>query len=205
MNLRNFGKTWDGAQAQAKWNHLFIVGLIVIVLLMTILLARRDTIVTIVPFTLTDEQWVTENDSSAGYKEAWGFMLAQLFGNVTPATVGFVKERVDRLLSPAIYSDVMNVLEVQARQIKADRVSLRFEPRFVEYEPKTKKVFVYGYSFTKGMGKDQEKRSDRTYEFDISISNYLPVLDFMETYEGRPRTTEVLQRLQRREERRSER
>jgi len=84
-------------------------------------------------------------------------------------------------------------------------VSIRFEPRFVEYEPKSEKVFVYGYSFTKGMSNESEVRTDRTYEFEIAISNYIPVIDFMDTYEGRPRTEDVLERLQRREERRSER
>ena len=128
-----------------------------------------------------------------------------MFGNVTPSNVGFIKDRIDRLLSPAIYNDVVNVLEMQSQQIRNDRVSIRFEPRFVEYEPKSEKVFVYGYSFTKGMSNESEVRTDRTYEFEIAISNYIPVIDFMDTYEGRPRTEDVLERLQRREERRSER
>lgn len=184
--------------------RVFIAGLIVVVLILIGMLANKQTIVTIQPFTLHDEAWVTENESSHGYKEAWGFALAQLFGNVTPSNVGFIKDRIERLLSPAIYNDVINVLEMQSQQIRNDRVSIRFEPRFVEYEPKSEKVFVYGYSFTKGMSNESEVRTDRTYEFEIAISNYVPVIDFVDTYEGRPRTEDVLERLQRREKRRSE-
>ncbi len=204
MNLKNYLKTWEGTQNENKWGRVFIAGLIVAVLILIGMLANKQTIVTIQPFTLHDEAWVTEDDSSQGYKEAWGFALAQLFGNVTPSNVGFIKDRIDRLLSPAIYNDVINVLEMQSQQIRNDRVSIRFEPRFVEYEPKSEKVFVYGYSFTKGMSNESEVRTDRTYEFEIAISNYIPVIDFMDTYEGRPRTEDVLERLQRREKRRSE-
>lgn len=204
MNLKAYLKSWEGTQNENKWGRLFISGLLIAVLVLIILLANKQTIVTIQPFTLHDEAWVTEDESSSGYKEAWGFALAQLIGNVTPASVGFIKERIDRLLSPAIYNDVISVLEVQAQQIRNDRVSIRFEPRFVEYEPTSEKVFVYGYSFTKGMSNESEIRTDRTYEFEIAVSNYIPVIDFMDTYEGRPRTKDVLERLQRREERRSE-
>lgn len=204
MNLDSYFKTWEGTQNENKWTRMFVAGLIVAVLVLIGMLANKQTIVTIQPFTLHDEAWVTEDDSSQGYKEAWGFALAQLLGNVTPSNVGFIKDRIDRLISPAIYNDVINVLEMQSQQIRNDRVSIRFEPRFVEYEPKSEKVFVYGYSFTKGMSNESEVRTERTYEFEIAISNYLPVIDFMDTYEGRPRTEDVLERLKRREERRSE-
>jgi hypothetical protein len=78
-------------------------------------------------------------------------LFAQLLGNVTPGTVDFVKERLTPLLSPSIYQDVIDAIEIQAQQIKNDRVTMRFEPRFVEYEPKSDKVFVYGYSYVKGL------------------------------------------------------
>ncbi len=201
MNLKSYLKSWEGIQNENKWSRLFIAGLLLSVLMLIGMLVNKKTIVTIQPFSLHDEAWVTNDASSVGYKEAWGFALAQLIGNVTPSNVGFIKERIERMLSPAIYNDVISVLEVQSQQIKNDRVSMRFEPRFVEYESKSKKVFVYGYSFTKGMSSESEKRIDRTYEFTIAISNYIPIIDFMTTYEGRPRTEGVIDRLQRREER----
>ncbi|MCV5185818.1 type IV conjugative transfer system protein TraE, partial [Escherichia coli] len=77
------------------------------------------------PFTLTEEAWVTKSNASQSYKEAWGFAFAQLLGNVTPGTVDFVKERITPLLSPSIYQDVIDAIEIQAQQIKNDRVTMR--------------------------------------------------------------------------------
>lgn len=157
------------------------------------------------PFTLQDEAWVMEKQSSGSYKEAWGFALAQLIGNTTPANVDFIEERIGRILSPKIYNDVISVLRVQAKQIKQDSITTRFEPRFVEYEPRENKVFVYGYSFTKGLSNRNENRAERTYEFVIAVSSYLPVVDYITTYEGRPQTKKVLERLQNRENAKRER
>ena len=90
MNLKSYLKSWEGTQNENKWGRMFIAGLIVAVLVLIGMLANKQTIVTIQPFTLHDEAWVTEDDSSQGYKEAWGFALAQLFGNVTPSNVGLI-------------------------------------------------------------------------------------------------------------------
>ncbi|EFP0184027.1 hypothetical protein HLX14_004556 [Escherichia coli] len=98
-----------------------------------------------------------------------------------------------------MYQDVIDAIEMQSRQIKNDRVSIRFEPRTVEYELNSDKVFVYGYSYTKGASSTEE-RSERTYEFIIKISNYAPLLDFIDTYIGKPRTEKVLEQMKRKEE-----
>lgn len=201
MKFKNYFKTWEGTQNENKWARLFISGLILVVLLQSFFLFNKKEIVTIQPFTMQNDEWVTKDGSSDGYKEAWGFALAQLIGNVTPASVGFIKDRIDRLLSPAIYNDVMSVLDIQAQEIKSDRVSIRFEPRFVEYESESNKVFIYGYSFSRGASRDKEVRSEKTFEFEIEVSNYIPVIDYMDTYTGRPRTTKVLERLERTENR----
>lgn len=59
------------------------------------------------------------------------------------------------MLSPEIYQDVIDAIEIQSKQIKEDRVTMRFEPRFVEYEEKSDKVFAYGYSYVKGASSQQ--------------------------------------------------
>ncbi|MCB5162643.1 type IV conjugative transfer system protein TraE [Marinomonas algarum] len=195
MKFKSYMQSWEGTQNENKWSRIFIVGLIAAVVVLSLMLTSKKTIVTIQPFTLKNEAWVTEANASQSYKEAWGFALAQLLGNVTPTNVDFIKERLAGLLSPKIYSDVMSAIDVQAQEIRLDRVTIRFEPRFVEYEKDSEKVFVYGTSFTKGLSKDSEISTDRTYEFDIAVSNYIPVVDFIDTYKGRPRTEKVLERL----------
>ncbi len=200
MKLLDFLKTWEGTEQENKWNRLFMAGLIAMLCLMTLKLFSKETIVTIQPMTLSEEAWVSKHQASASYKQAWGFFLAQLTGNITPSTVNFIKARIGPLLSPAIYQQVIDTIEVQAKQIQNDRVTMRFEPRLVEYETDSDKVFVYGYSFEKGAS-SQEQRSERTYEYVIKVAHYLPLIERIDTYIGQPRTQKVLAQRQREEER----
>ena len=149
-------------EEETRWSRVIIGGLIAITGMLSIHAMTKETIVTVTPFTLTEEAWLGEKSASKSYKEAWGLAFAMLFGNITPATVDFVKTRTGPFLSPKIFSEVMDILEVQSKQIKEDRVSMRFEPRHVEYEIGTDKIFVYGYSYVKGAD-SKETRSDRTW------------------------------------------
>lgn len=110
MNFREYLKTWEGTQAENRFNRYCIVGLIALSTLLTIKAFTKDTIVTMQPVTLVEEAWVTQNKSSQSYQEAWGLYLAQVLGNVTPATVTFLKERLGPLLSPDIFPEVMEVI-----------------------------------------------------------------------------------------------
>jgi conjugal transfer pilus assembly protein TraE len=199
-----FIKTWEGSLTENKWNRIINVGLAAAVLLLTYMVFTKDQIIVFQPETLGSEAWLTKSNSSESYKESWGLFLALLTGNITPANVDFLKDRLKPLLSPAIYSDVIDTMEMQAQDIKNDRISMRFEPRFVEYEKTTDKVFVYGYSFVKG-ATGNEARKERTYEYKINISNYAPMIIDLNTYEGKPRTERVIDEIQKKEEARRKR
>jgi len=195
MNKTEFLKTWEGALTENKWNRGINLILAVAVLLLAFMTFKKEAIVIIEPETLGSEAWITKSAASESYKEAWGLFLAQLTGNITPDNVDFLKERLKPLLSPAIYDTIIDTLETQAQEIKNDRVSMRFEPRFVEYERTTDKVYVYGYSFVKG-ATGKEVRGERTYEYKIRIAFYAPMIIDLDTYAGKPRTEIVLEQLQ---------
>ncbi|MGL4985275.1 MAG: hypothetical protein ACRC5N_11345, partial [Plesiomonas sp.] len=91
---------------------------------------------------------------------------------------------------------VIDAVEIQSKQIKDDRVSMRFEPRSIEYEQATNKVFAYGFSFVKGSSTAQEQRAERTYELIIEIANYAPTLQYLETYTGKPKSATMLRQLE---------
>lgn len=206
MRIQEYLKTWTGLQNEAYWSRIIQVCLVIIVFLLVFLVFSKNTTVVMQPFTLTEEAWVTKDRASQSYKEAWGLAIAQLIGNVTPGSVDFVKERLGPLLSPTIYQEVIEVVSMQAQQIKNDRISMRFEPRSVDYEEKTDKVFVTGYSFMKGISVSAtEEREERTYEFIVKVSNYAPVFESINTYVGKPRTSTELERIERREESRRRR
>lgn len=194
MKLQTYLQTWEGMQVEAKWSRITNGILLCLVVVLTVTVLSKETVVVLQPHTLTQEAWVAEHESSEGYKESWGLYLATMLGNATPETLPFIKERIKPLLGPEIYSDVINVLEVQANELIEDRITMRFEPRSVAYEKSTGKVFVYGQSYLFGSN-ETEIKTDRTYEFELAIGHYAPVLNYMTTYGGRPRTVDVAAKL----------
>lgn len=200
MNFKKLSKSWNSLIDESKHQKRMGLGLIAIIILLIAVLMSREQIVIIQPETLTESATIGKNSASSEYQEAWALFFSQLLGNVTPSNVVFIKDKLAVYLHPKIYHEVMDTLEVQAEQIKQDRVTMRFEPRTIEYEEETGKMFVFGRTFVQGVrGKDI--REDRTYEFIIKMSNYLPTLNYMDTYSGSARTTKLLKKLAAKESR----
>ena len=195
MELKKYLSTFHGLKTEAYFSRMVTTILLLLCLFLVAVLASRPTIVTIQPWTLSEDAQVTRDDASRSYIEAWGFALAELIGNVTPGNVKFIGDRLKPLLDPKIYHTVLEGLEANAQQLVDDRVTMRFEPRRVAYEKSTGKVFVTGYSFVRqGLSFETEKREERTYEFVIRIANYAPLIFSIDTYLGYPKTREVIEK-----------
>ncbi|MDO4937842.1 MAG: TraE/TraK family type IV conjugative transfer system protein [Sutterellaceae bacterium] len=202
MQLKRYLSTFHGLKTEAYFTRLVTTILLCLCLFLVAVLASRPTIVTIQPWTLSEDAQVTRDDASRSYIEAWGFALAELIGNVSPGNVQFIGDRLKPLLDPKIYHKVLEGLESNAQGLMDDRVTMRFEPRRVTYEKSSGKVFVTGYSFVRqGMSFEAEKREDRTYEFVIRIANYAPLLMAIDTYVGQPKTRDVLEKIETRQKR----
>ena len=102
-------------QTEIHWGRVFMGGLIAINALLVVKVLTKETIVEIVPFTLTEDAWLGEKSASRSYKESWALAFAQLFGNVTPATVDFVKTRTTPFFAPKIKSLTVTFLTGTAR------------------------------------------------------------------------------------------
>jgi conjugal transfer pilus assembly protein TraE len=200
MIMSNYLRTWEGTQFENKFNRLIIICLVITVMFLAVKLANSEKILTFQPVTLSQDSWVTEKSGSQSYKEGWAMYLAQVTGNVTPKTLDFIKQRVTPFLAPSIFNDVVEALEIQAANIREDRITMRFEPRFVEYEESSDKVFVYGYSYVSG-SMDKEKKSDRTYEYQIKINQYAPLVTHIDTYAGKPMNEAAIKRKTQKSER----
>ena len=119
---------------------------------------------------------------------------SELLGNVTPANVDFIADRLGPLLDPKIYHQVIDAVHANAEELRNDRVTMRFEPRRVNFERSTGKVYVTGRSYVRqGTSLESEKSSERTYEFTIRIANYAPVITHIDTYKGTAQTADVEQ------------
>ncbi|MCR4554735.1 MAG: type IV conjugative transfer system protein TraE [Succinivibrionaceae bacterium] len=204
MELKKYLKTYEGARKENYYSRISLIICLVIIFILLMAVLTKRTIVTIAPYTLTSDSWVSNSSGANSYKEAWALFFAQELGNITPDTIDFVTERIGPLLSPAIYHDFMAIIHSQAEHIKEDRVSLRFEARSVTYEPETDKTFVTGYLYTRSVS-GKELHDLRTYEFEIGIRNFAPVLVSMNTYNDQPRTLRQIQLEESRRKSREER
>lgn len=195
MNLQRYFSTFQGLKTENRLNRVVTALLVVAVAGEAFYIANRPQIVTIQPWTLASDAQITKSDASQSYIEAWGLALAELLGNVQPGSVDFIADRLRPLLDPAIYHQVMDGLQQNAEDLRDDRVSMRFEPRSVRFEKSTGLVFVTGMSYVRqGTSLENEQHSHRTYEFGIRIAHYAPLVTHISTYEGGPRTADVLTR-----------
>lgn len=189
MNMTRFLSTWQGTQASNRWLLGTVAALSLVVLMQTIALLGRDQVVVLVPPELSAEVEVSRRQADQDYVKAWGLHLASLIGNVTPGNSHFIKESIGPLLAPEIHAEVTQIIERQLEQLRRDRVTLRFEPRRVVHVPSTDRVFVFGYSVTGAIGSTNEQRAKRTYEIGLEIDRHRPVITFLTTYQGEPRTS----------------
>lgn len=194
MNFKEYLKSWEGTKRENSVSRITILVMAAVIGILVFSLINKRTIITVQPYTLTQEAWIKKSDASKSYKEAWGFALADLLGNVTPTTVNFIEERISPLLSPRVYNEVIEALHTQAEKIRVDRVVMRFEPRAVFFDERRNRVFVQGQSFMSGSSSERPIRTPRTYEFQIEINNYAPSITYIATYSDDPRTTENLKR-----------
>ena len=192
MRMDLFMRDWAGTRAQNRWLLPTVTALSIAVLIQTFALMRRDEIVVLVPPELSAETEIAGARAGQDYTKAWGLHIATLIGNVTPGNGTFIKEAIYPLLSPEIHDDVTTIIEKQLDQLERDRVALRFEPRRVLQ--KGDRVFVFGYGVTSAVGGAETERTKRTYEVELEIERYRPVIRHLGTYEGEPRTDDRMAR-----------
>lgn len=183
MNLNNLLETWNGTQSENKFLRLVAGGLTIACMILTVSLVNKDQMVVLVPPNLKEEVQISKNSADAETKKAWGLYVAQLIGNVTPANADFVAEVIEPLLHPRIYKSVRENLAFQIESLKLERVSLTFTPRSVAYEPESDRVYVNGTLLSAGLG-DAEERTNRTYEMEIDINSFRPLITFLDVYKG---------------------
>lgn len=202
MNFQTLFTSWQGLRTAVYILSAFCASLIAANLALTLGLVFRDETVVLVPPILDSRVSVSRRQADEGLLKSWGLYFSQLLGNATPGNIGFLKESMAPVLSPKVFNEFMAALNTQAEEMRFDRVSLRFEPRLVQYEKSSGLVFVTGQSVATGPGGD-ERRKERTYEFLIEIRNFMPLLSRMDTYQGSARTAKVREKLRTRDRRRN--
>lgn len=191
MHLKNFNRSWGATLKASAIKDVLIVALLVTNALAVIGWFRSEETVVLVPFTLTESAEVSASTASKSYKEAYALAVAELVGNVTPGNADFVLQRIGDILSPDVYREVKERVSEQIADIKADSLSVSFEPRQVIHEPETDKIFVFGRF--KSVGPSGEPRSFmRTYELRVAMRFGRPWVTEFVPYAGNPKTMAYL-------------
>ncbi|MGI0646928.1 TraE/TraK family type IV conjugative transfer system protein [Pseudomonas aeruginosa] len=194
MNIFQRKKTIQGTRDENAFFRKLLYAMVAINAVLVIGLFSRDTVVAITPPGMVEEGWLDSNSASDSYSEAWALYVASVVGNVKPATAGMIRQTLEPLLDESIYQDVINVVESQVAQIRRDRVVLAFEPKEVLREKDNPhKFFVVGRSVMTGPN-NRPKRTNVTYEVELRIKNYRPIITFIDTYTGSPKTSDVVRR-----------
>lgn len=194
MNLNKMRKSIAGTRMENSFLRNAVVGLLVINACLGFALISKDTVVTLVPPTLAEQAWLDSESAAEQYTESWALYIANLVGNVTPASAGMIRKSLEPLLDETIYQDVINAIEAQVSKIRQDRVVLKFEAKEVLREKDNpNKFFVTGRSIMTGPT-GRPERQNVTYEVELEIQNYKPVIMNLATYGGGPKTEDVIRR-----------
>ena len=199
MDLKNFKQSYRSLKTEVGMTRISLAGCAIALALLSFNALTKSTTVIIQPYGMQTKAYVSEKNASHSYKESWALFLAELLGNISPGNLDFVKESIIPLLPSNLYQTTVTNLNAQVQMMKKNRVTTSFAPTEYTYEKSTDKVFVYGF-YTITSPSVKPKREKRTYEFKISIDNYLPQILSMDTYEGEPRTQKVLEILKKKAE-----
>lgn len=193
MKIENFLSSWQGTMAENKFHRFTSVSMLGIIVLLAVNAILKDKTVVIAPPELTKAVEVSRSAASQDYLEAWTWSVGMLLGNATPANAGFIKNGLEPMLAPEIFSEVTTALDRQIHEIQRERITSRFDPRKIVFETETQRYFVTGYRVVGGPAAT-EKREEATYEMRWEVRSFRPQITHLTTYSGRPQTKEDQER-----------
>lgn len=186
MNLSNLKTSISFMYRENHWGRIIILFLIAVNGMLGYKAYNHEPVINNIPYTLTGPAQIMKNQADESMHLAWSLYLAEVLGNVTPDTVDFVKTTVGPLLASEIRNEVLGLLDQQIARIKVNGTSFSFEPRDMKFDPNGTSYIVGRHNIHDRVG--GTTRTNRTYEFEWEFRNHQPVLRFMDSYVGAPRT-----------------
>lgn len=186
MNFKDLFGSLKRNSNQRSQNFKLTMLLAVSCVVMAFGLINKQPVVILVPPDLSQESEIASNNASAEVKKAWGLMVANLVGNVSPGNVGFVERSLKGVLDPALYHELLESIQEEALVIKDGQITVTFVPSDVTYQASKNKVYVSGETTKKGPF-SEPVRGKKTFEFEIVVRNYRPYVATWKAYVGGPR------------------
>ena len=88
MELKRYLKTYEGARKENYYSRISLIICLVIIFILLMAVLTKRTIVTIAPYTLTSDSWVSNSSGANSYKEAWALFF--FFVRITEDSTGGV-------------------------------------------------------------------------------------------------------------------
>ncbi|ELA9367463.1 hypothetical protein QUN99_003353 [Vibrio parahaemolyticus] len=191
---KNFGDLKNGNSILIASNGCLVLALCVSL----IINIQKDTVVM---NNLNEHCEVLEISRSYMHEEGHkriSFFLATLLGNITPETTNIISDAVMPYMAPDIYQEVNDRLALQLRELQRDEITMSFTPELFLLED--------GIAYVTGKGQmsgptGKPKKFVRTYEFEIQVVNYTPIVRYIDVYEGRAHDSEWRRKQKKIEER----
>lgn len=193
MDYKNFASTWLSLQASNRFLKLVCLSLMGLNLLTLIGWLKKDTAVILIPPSLSEKSEIAQNKASEGYKKAWAMYTATLIGNVSPENADFVLDSFSNMVTGEIRSLITEQVAQELDMLKQEKVASRFEIVRVTYEPETDKVFITGRNVLIG-AVSKSAPTEQTFEFQVDVKQYSPIITQMASYQGQPRLLSVLRK-----------
>lgn len=193
MDYKNFASTWLSLQASNRFLKLVCLSLMGLNLLTLTGWLKKDTAVILIPPSLSEKSEIAQNKASEGYKKAWAMYTATLIGNVSPENADFVLDSFSNMVTGEIRSLITEQVAQELDMLKQEKVASRFEIVRVTYEPETDKVFITGRNVLIG-AVSKSAPTEQTFEFQIDVKQYSPIITQMASYQGQPRLLSVLRK-----------
>lgn len=201
MDYKTFIKTWQGTVSENKFLRVILIGQSLALVIALIGWQTKDKTTVIVPPTLSEKAEISQRAATVGYKKSWGLYVAELMGNITPSNVDFIVETLSSMMSGATHSKFRTMAAVEVDNIKRNGMSISFEPRSIQYERDTDKIFITGHSTVQAAGVATPQTYTRVFEVMVDIRNGTPSISHIDTYQGQAKTRDVLEKLEKEEER----
>lgn len=187
MDSKKLKTSWGQMVREGKIKNVLIACLIITNLISATGWFQKADKIVLIPSTLSEQATISPDESSESYVRAWALHVALLVGNITPGNADFVMKNLGEILAPESYRAIRDALAQQIADIKADSLTVAFEPRQVVYEPKTRKTFVYGQFSSRGSVGEPIKVM-RTYEMSVETRFGRPWVTRFVPYGGEPKT-----------------
>ena len=91
MLFKNLSTSYKALRAEKYLGRISICALSITTVLLAFTVLNKKTITTIVPYTLQQTGYISEDMASESYKTAWGMALAILLGNCNYGSVDMIE------------------------------------------------------------------------------------------------------------------